>query len=45
LRPADKGDLDGAGTVAGTLPFLGVRVDAEVIDRGLGDHGRPATPQ
>ena len=42
---AGKGNLNGAGSVARTLPFLGLRIDAEFLDRGLGDHGRRATPQ
>ena len=37
--------LNGTGSLSRTLPLLSVRVDAELLDRGLGDHGRLATPQ
>ncbi len=37
--------LNGIGSLSRALPFLSVRVDAELLDRGLGDHGRLATPQ
>ena len=40
-----QGDLDGAGSRPRTLPVLSVRVQAEFLDRRLGDHGRLATPQ
>ena len=38
-------DLDRAVALAGALPGLGRRVDAELEDRGLGGHGFLATPQ
>ncbi len=40
-----KSNLNGTGAVSRTLPFLSVGIDTEFLDRGLGDHGRLATPQ
>jgi hypothetical protein len=42
---AGKSNFDGTGAVSRALPFLSVRIDAEVLDCGLGDHSRLATPQ